>query len=1160
MMATESPTRVSPLVRVLALAGAFSLPTSAATAGPPVLVGDIAGGQQTLASSSHQFVRAGGFAWFTAYDPDEGWELWRTDGTPGGTERVTALVEGPGPMRYESAREVGWLAAPGDVVLFTAWDAAHGMELWRVDASGEATLVKDIAPGPVGSDPGPLTVVGGRAFFAASEPATGSELWVTDGTADGTRLVKDEQPGPFGISPISITAVGDRVFYTGASSSNRWRVSDGTATGTGLFEGAGWFLADAPAGHAGALYFQACAKVAGQQYGTDCELWGSPDGTMASAARVADIAPGTASSKPTNLVASPNGLLFSADPSGVGSQWLWRYDGQAAAAVGSYTFDDPVRLGDFVYFAGTVPGTTSGLYRTDGTVAGTTLVELRAGAPLGALGGAPIYRTLEWDSQAFNYRSYLKATLGAGPGSVTLMEIEYSQGAVFGGGVELAGRYVFGIDRAGDDTENLEPWVTDGTPSGTQLLKDVRTEAPGSGPSRAVSLEVGGQTWFLFAACPAPYDCRVWQTDGTSTSAVPLAPETSLSFPRDLVAFGGRVYFTAGNFRRLYWTDGAGTHLMAGFPEDYAGQQPPVVAGPYLYFALQKGGQNELWRVDGAGAATRVFQGYAADLTPVGDDLFFYGAVGSQSVYRTDGTNTVRLQPDTGDQYTNPYELTPVDLPTGRQVFFRAYGYGPTGSASGGTGQELWATDGTVAGTRLVRDIDPLSSLPMRLTAAGPRLFFTAWDSEHGRELWTSDGTAGGTTLVKDITDDAGTAQTFERSGEMQFRELVALGDTLLFTTWSPGTGVELWSSDGTEAGTNVVRDVVPGPGSSYPTDLVPDGGTAFFAAWDPEHGRELWQTDGTEAGTVRVADIAAGPASSSPGTLSMAAGALFLSATVDAVGREPWRVSVPRVRVEPPAGVDEGGSVVLVASATGDGLTFAWDLDGDGAFEVTGLAEPSVTFSAAGIDGSGSRVVRVRAADAAGVMAIAEAVVPVVNVAPVVAAGADVTLAPGRALDRSGSFDDPGPDSWTATVDYGDGGGPVSLALTGTAFALSHSYAAEGAYTVTVTVTDDDGGSGSDRFVVTVSTVAGTIGGLIEEIEGLIDDGTLKRGQGKSLIGKLELALYMLEWGNTKKAVTMLEAFVHEVEAFRNAGILDEPLADDLIARARAAIASISG
>jgi hypothetical protein len=83
---------------------------------------------------------------------------------------------------------------------------------------------------------------------------------------------------------------------------------------------------------------------------------------------------------------------------------------------------------------------------------------------------------------------------------------------------------------------------------------------------------------------------------------------------------------------------------------------------------------------------------------------------------------------------------------------------------------------------------------------------------------------------------------------------------------------------------------------------------------------------------------------------------------------------------------------------------------------------------------------------------------------------------------------------------------------------------------------------------------------GLIREVEGLIADRTLKLGQGKSLIGKLELALYMLEWGNTKKAITMLEAFVHEVRAFRNAGILEPDEADPLITIAEAAIASLAG
>jgi autotransporter-associated beta strand protein len=98
------------------------------------------------------------------------------------------------------------------------------------------------------------------------------------------------------------------------------------------------------------------------------------------------------------------------------------------------------------------------------------------------------------------------------------------------------------------------------------------------------------------------------------------------------------------------------------------------------------------------------------------------------------------------------------------------------------------------------------------------------------------------------------------------------------------------------------------------------------------------------------------------------------------------------------------------------------------------------------------------------------ELAVVVHNVAPTVEAGGDRRLPPGGALVRKGIFTDPGADTWTATVDYGDGGGvqPLRL-LPGGRFRLQHHYTAPGTYLVTVTVTDDDGGVGSDTFQVTV-------------------------------------------------------------------------------------------
>jgi hypothetical protein len=90
-------------------------------------------------------------------------------------------------------------------------------------------------------------------------------------------------------------------------------------------------------------------------------------------------------------------------------------------------------------------------------------------------------------------------------------------------------------------------------------------------------------------------------------------------------------------------------------------------------------------------------------------------------------------------------------------------------------------------------------------------------------------------------------------------------------------------------------------------------------------------------------------------------------------------------------------------------------------------------------------------------------------GVAPVVDAGSDMTVVEGQAWSGSGSFVDDDSTSWSATVDWGDGGAAESLTLAGKTFSLAHTWATSGSYTVTVTVTDDGAGSGSDTFQVTV-------------------------------------------------------------------------------------------
>jgi ELWxxDGT repeat protein len=190
----------------------------------------------------------------------------------------------------------------------------------------------------------------------------------------------------------------------------------------------------------------------------------------------------------------------------------------------------------------------------------------------------------------------------------------------------------------------------------------------------------------------------------------------------------------------------------------------------------------------------------------------------------------------------------------------------------------LWRSDGTTAGTRQVSPTRWLWA--SRLTPVGSRIYFAAGDATHGEELWRTNGTAAGTRLVRDIKTGG--------SGSSSPRELTRLGDMLVFVALGPG-GRELWKSDGTSGGTVRVRDIRP-DGSSSPAGLVARGSTVFFSANDGSSGRELWRTDGTSTGTRRVRDIRPGAGSSSPHGLTNVGEVIAFAANDGEHGVEPWQ------------------------------------------------------------------------------------------------------------------------------------------------------------------------------------------------------------------------------------------------------------------------------
>ncbi|MEI9809547.1 MAG: ELWxxDGT repeat protein [Bacteroidota bacterium] len=165
-------------------------------------------------------------------------------------------------------------------------------------------------------------------------------------------------------------------------------------------------------------------------------------------------------------------------------------------------------------------------------------------------------------------------------------------------------------------------------------------------------------------------------------------------------------------------------------------------------------------------------------------------------------------------------------------------------------GAELWVTDGTTGGTYMIKDIFAGgSSGPTRLTAAGTTLYFRATNgTTNGAELWKTDGTSGGTSMVKDI---------YSGSGSSNPDQLVLIGSDLYFQANDNVSGAELWKSDGTSSGTVLVKDINTAVNTaSTPTNIVSNNTIFLFAANNGSNGVELWKSDGTGAGTVLVKNI----------------------------------------------------------------------------------------------------------------------------------------------------------------------------------------------------------------------------------------------------------------------------------------------------------------
>ncbi|MCW3094128.1 MAG: hypothetical protein JWP81_5197 [Ferruginibacter sp.] len=362
-----------------------------------------------------------------------------------------------------------------------------------------------------------------------------------------------------------------------------------------------------------------------------------------------------------------------------------------------------------------------------------------------------------------------------------------------------------------------------------------------NGNSSPYNFTVANNKLFFIAFDPTNFN-KLWVTDGSTVNTQMLGPAGGvLSSIANLVAFNNKVFFSFNdniNGQELWVSDGtiAGTVLFKDLYAGTTGSFPYgfTVANNKLFFiADDVNGQRRLFVSDGTAAGTVVLKNGYIDLfngltsfAILNNDIYFRGDNGTGSGYglwKTNGVSTVLLQPDVIPGTTGCNYVV-----LNNKVYFSAFDYT--------NGSELWVSDGSAGGTHIVKNIGPDgggvlgSGAPSSLVVYNSKIYFPGKDDINGVELWVTDGTDPGTHLVKDILPGT--------TGSQPFDMMVYKG--LLYMVCSATN--ELWKSDGSAAGTVLVKAILP-----YSKIAANWNNTLYFSN---SFDNVLWESDGTAPGT----------------------------------------------------------------------------------------------------------------------------------------------------------------------------------------------------------------------------------------------------------------------------------------------------------------------
>lgn len=800
-------------------------------------------------------VELNGVVYFVSGDSGLYDQLWRTDGTAAGTY----LVKDINMSSYESS-SLNYLTKMNNAIYFAANDGT-GAELWKSDGTNAGTyMLKRTNPTyniNCAGNPMDLVVCGNTLYFSANDYSTPNvynrELWKSDGTAAGTVKVKEINPSlSEGADLQNMINLNGTLYFTAKENSSGgadlWK-SDGTAAGTVKvydFTNNGSFAFTV----VGKNKFYWIMSEGG--YGS--EPWVS-DGTT-SGTHVIDLSQGAASSFVREIIPFGDSLVISASVSGTTPTYgyeLWISDGTINnktlvkdIVVGGHSYPQSLYvMENNLYFIAEVSSYYE-VWKSDLTTPGT--IKLKQFGSINGSYGAPDNFTefnnkLIFTSQQSYFSSggtYLPNNVfwqsdGTAAGTINLNLPPYNPGDLF----VLNSQLLFRATPTQNAPHGISLWVTDGTPGGTSVVKDIDIGARGI--DFGAPMKMNDSLFY-------PIDnSGIWASNGTSAGTFLYNQAETYFYNARFLNYKGTILFEDGRFLKSDGTIGNIKMPAGGYFPTYI-----TIINDYIFYTCsgvtsKVYSVNDLYSEPVAVTLTGTTNNSVLNMKAVGGMLFMN--VSSEGCYRYvpgsaaatafapgaiddivayNGTIYFadvfdRLSKFNGSSvqqltwfYSEMTQLTPCN----NTLYF--YGSNGTDATAG-----LWKYEGTTE-TMVKGGIKPTS-----ITAVNGLVFFVARTNDTGYELWKSNGTTAGTTMVKEI--NPGRASSYPS-------DFYVLNNILYFAASDPISGNELWRTDGTASGTYMVADINPGNGGSYPTKFIDLSNELVVLAKHPSYGSELWK------------------------------------------------------------------------------------------------------------------------------------------------------------------------------------------------------------------------------------------------------------------------------------------------------------------------------